>query len=211
MQLEQRLIQEIMPHARIDNIRYYLNALNSVLSEYEITTPLRVAHFLAQIGHESGSLRYTQENLNYSAVALSSVFGKYFPTSAMASDYARKPEKIANRVYADRMGNGDEASGDGWRYRGRGLIQLTGKHNYQQCGEAIGQDLLSQPELVCSDPDVAVRSACFYWQSRKLNALADQDELVTITRKINGGLHGLEDRAAFLNRAKQFMSIDRGV
>ncbi|ALU42132.1 glycoside hydrolase family 19 protein [Pseudoalteromonas rubra] len=211
MQLKQSLIKDIMPHASVDNIRYYLSALNSVLPEYEITTPLRVAHFLAQIGHESGSLKYKQENLNYSAVALRTVFGKYFDDETIAADYARKPELIANRVYADRMGNGDEASGDGWRYRGRGLIQLTGKSNYQRCSEAIGQDLLSHPELLCSEPDVAVRSACFYWQSRKLNRLADQDELVAITRKINGGIHGLEDRAAFLNRAKQFMSIDQGV
>ncbi|WP_206074224.1 glycoside hydrolase family 19 protein [Pseudoalteromonas rubra] len=211
MQLAQSLIKDIMPHASIDNIRYYLSALNSVLPEYEITTPLRVAHFLAQIGHESGSLKYKQENLNYSTVALSSVFSKYFPDATLAAEYARKPELIANRVYADRMGNGDEDSGDGWRYRGRGLIQLTGKSNYQRCGEAIGQDLLGQPDLICSEPEIAVRSACFYWQSRKLNALADQDELVAITRKINGGIHGLEDRAAFLNRAKQFMSIDQGV
>ncbi|MCF2859231.1 glycoside hydrolase family 19 protein [Pseudoalteromonas sp. SMS1] len=201
------LLAEIVPQANPEHIEKYLTALNEVLPQFEINTPLRVAHFLAQIAHESGYFRCSSENLNYSQKALRAVFGKYFPDDASAEAYARQPEKIANRVYADRMGNGDEASGDGWKYRGRGLIQLTGKDNYVRCGKALGLDLISDPEVVSADAKVAIQSACHYWQSCDLNGWADKDELVTITKRINGGTHGLDDRAALLNRAKQFLEI----
>ncbi|MBQ4839338.1 MULTISPECIES: glycoside hydrolase family 19 protein [Pseudoalteromonas] len=197
----------IVPNAKAEDIEKYIEALNEVLPQFEVNTPLRAAHFIAQIAHESGSFRYESENLNYSDKALQAIFGKYFPTEEEAQAYARKPEKIANRVYANRMGNGNEASGDGWKYRGRGLIQLTGKDNYHRCGDALAIDLVNDPELVVADPSLTVKTACYYWDSRKLNQYADQDDLLIITKRINGGTHGLDDRAAFLNRAKQFLNI----
>jgi putative chitinase len=197
----------IMPAARDEDIDRYLNALNTELPKYQIDTPLRLAHFVAQIAHESGSFKYKSENLNYSAKALRSVFGKYFDTDEMAAEYARKPEMIANVVYANRMGNGNPDSGDGWRYRGRGLIQLTGRENYAHCADFIGRDCESDPEMLSEDASAAVAAACWYWQSRKLNDLADADDLKTITRKINGGYHGLDSRAGFCDRAKQAFGI----
>lgn len=181
---------------------YYLESLNVVLPNKEINTSLRLCHFLAQIIHESGHFKYKSENLNYSAKALRSVFGKYFKTDAIANEYARKPEKIANRVYANRMGNGDEASGDGWKYRGRGLIQLTGKCNYDACGKAIGLDLLCNPDLLTESAEASVLAACWFWNKNNLNQLADKDDVVTITKRINGGTNGLEDRKSNLAKAK---------
>lgn len=189
-----------------DMCNYYVDALNKVLPDYKITTKLRLCHFLAQILHESGNLRYKSENLNYSAKALRSVFGKYFKTDAMANEYARKPEKIANKVYANRMGNGDEASGDGWKYRGRGLIQLTGKNNYKACGEALGIDLLKMPDLITSDPYICVKSACWFWNKNGLNTFADNDDVKTITKRINGGFNGLDDRTNLLKKAKNILN-----
>ncbi|MCJ8273495.1 MAG: hypothetical protein MJK04_29350, partial [Psychrosphaera sp.] len=133
-------LKQIMPAARDEDIDRYLDALNTELPKYGVDTPLRMAHFIAQIAHESGSFKYKSENLNYSAKALRAVFSKYFYTDEMAERYARKPEDIANVVYANRMGNGNSVSGDGWRYRGRGLIQLTGRENYANCAEFIGMD-----------------------------------------------------------------------
>lgn len=185
-----------------DMCKYYLDALNKVLPEYKIDTRLRICHFLAQVIHESGHFKYKSENLNYSASALRSVFGKYFKTDAIANEYARKPEKIANKVYANRMGNGDEASGDGWNYRGRGLIQLTGKTNYANCGKSIGLDLISDPDLLTKSAEACVRSACWFWKINNLNALADKDSATSITKRINGGTNGLVDRNKILNLAK---------
>lgn len=185
-----------------DMCKYYLDSLNKVLPEYKIDTRLRICHFLAQVIHESGHFKYKSENLNYSASALRSVFGKYFKTDAIANEYARKPEKIANRVYANRMGNGDEASGDGWNYRGRGLIQLTGKTNYANCGKSIGLDLISDPDLLTKSAEACVRSACWFWKINNLNALADKDSATSITKRINGGINGLADRNKILNLAK---------
>ena len=185
-----------------DMCKYYLDALNKVLPEYKIDTRLRICHFLAQVIHESGHFKYKSENLNYSASALRSVFGKYFKTDTIANEYARKPEKIANRVYANRMGNGDEASGDGWNYRGRGLIQLTGKTNYANCGKSIGLDLISDPDLLTKSAEACVRSACWFWKINNLNALADKDSATSITKRINGGTNGLADRNKILNLAK---------
>jgi len=205
IQLNKEQLQAIMPSAKEENIEFYITALNEKLAEFEIDTNLRVAHFIAQIAHESGSFKYRKENLNYSAKALRSVFGKYFTSDGMADTHARKPEVIANIVYANRMGNSD--SGDGWRYRGRGLIQLTGRDNYVRCGSAIGSNIEAEPDLLAEDANAAVAAACWFWQSNKLNALADDDEIKKITRKINGGYNGLEDRTAILARAKTVLDV----
>ena len=184
----------------------YIDALNKVLPENGIDTPLRVSHFLAQVIHESGHLRYNSENLNYSASALKSVFKKYFPSDELANQYARQPEMIANRVYANRMGNGPEASGDGWKMRGRGLIQLTGYDNYKKCGEYFNIDLIKTPDLLLV-PEYSIKSACWYWNTRKLNDLADKDDIVSITKKVNGGLNGIESRKEILGRAKKILCL----
>ncbi|NQZ10378.1 MAG: glycoside hydrolase family 19 protein [Algicola sp.] len=200
-------LQQIMPAARDEDIDRYLDALNTELPKYGVDTGQRMAHFIAQIAHESGSFKYKSENLNYSAKALRAVFSKYFYTDEMAERYARKPEDIANVVYANRMGNGNSVSGDGWRYRGRGLIQLTGRENYAHCAEFIGMDCESNPHMLAEKPVAAVSAACWFWQSRKLNDLADIDDLKSITRKINGGFHGLDSRAEFFERAKAALNI----
>ena len=185
--------------------KYYINALNKILPEYKINTKLRLCHFLAQILHESGNLKYKSENLNYSAKALRSVFPKYFKTDEIANQYARKPEKIANRVYANRMGNGDEASGDGWLRRGRGLIQLTGTDNYKACTKALNVDLMKNPDLIISNAEICIKTACWFWNSKKLNELADKDDIKIITKRINGGYNGIEDRESILKRAKSVL------
>ncbi|ETX02826.1 LysM peptidoglycan-binding domain-containing protein [Candidatus Entotheonella palauensis] len=185
----------------------YCEAVNTCLQHYNINTPLRAAHFLAQIAHESGGFRYLEENLNYSANALKSMFGKYFKDDRLASDYARQPHKIANRVYANRMGNGNERSGDGWRYRGRGLIQLTGKTYYSQYADDRQVDVVQTPNLVASDPMLATDVAGWYWDSRALNQYADNDDMRAITKRINGGHHGLKDRQFYLNRAKNALGV----
>jgi putative chitinase len=165
-------------------------------AKFQINTPLRLAHFLAQCGHESGGFRVTSENLNYSAKGLNGIFKKYFPTEAAAAAYARNPQKIANKVYANRMANGSEASGDGYKFRGRGYIQLTGRDNYTQFGKAIGEDIASNPDKVSSQ--YALLSAAWFWSKNGLNKLADGgagDTVVTsITKRVNGGTIGLADR-----------------
>ena len=165
-------------------------------AKFNINTPLRLAHFLAQCGHESGGFKATSENLNYSAKGLVGTFKKYFPTEAAALPYERKPEKIANKVYANRMANGTEASGDGYKFRGRGYIQLTGKDNYTQFGKAIGEDILSNPDVVSGK--YALLSAAWFWSKNGLNNLSDggsTDAVVTsITKRVNGGTIGLADR-----------------
>lgn len=167
-----------------------------VAEKFAINTPLRLAHFLSQCGHESGNFRVVNENLNYGAKGLLGLFKKYFPDEAKAKLYERKPEKIANLIYGGRMGNGPEASGDGWKHRGRGFIQLTGKDNYTAFGKAIGVDILANPDLVATK--YPLLSAAWYWNSRKLNAVADQgatDAVVTkVTKLVNGGTIGLADR-----------------
>lgn len=196
-----------MPTATSENIERYSTALNAEMGHYEITTPLRIAHFIAQLAHESGAFKYTSENLNYSAKALMAVFGKYFPTAELANNYERNPEKIANRVYANRMGNGNEESGDGWKYRGRGLIQLTGKDNYSQCSRDMNLDLINNPDQLANDANIAVLAAGWYWSVRKLNLYADSDDIISITKRINGGLNGIDDRKAYLERAKSALNI----
>lgn len=185
--------------------KHYIDALNKILPEYKINTKLRLCHFLAQILHESGNLKYKSENLNYSAKALRFVFPKYFKTDEIANQYARKPEKIANRVYANRMGNGDEASGDGWLRRGRGLIQLTGTDNYKACTKALNIDLMKNPDLIISNAEICIKTACWFWNSKKLNELADKDDIKSITKRINGGYNGLDDRNSILKKAKSVL------
>jgi putative chitinase len=165
-------------------------------AKFAINTPLRLAHFLAQCGHESGGFRATQENLNYSAKGLNGIFRKYFPTEAAAAAYARQPQKIASKVYGNRMGNGNEASGEGYKFRGRGYIQLTGKENYTAFGKSIGEDILSNPDVVSSK--YALLSAAWFFSKNGLHKMADSgasDAVVTqITKRVNGGTIGLADR-----------------
>jgi putative chitinase len=165
-------------------------------AKFGINTPLRLAHFLAQCGHESGGFRLTQENLNYSAKGLNGIFKKYFPTEAAAAPYNRNPQKIANKVYSNRMGNGTEASGDGYKFRGRGYIQLTGKDNYTAFGKSIGVDMTVNPDLVASQ--YALLSAAWFFTKNGLHKMADggaTDAVVTsITKRVNGGTIGLADR-----------------
>lgn len=163
---------------------------------FGITTPLRLAHFLAQCGHESGGFKAVTENLNYGAKGLRGTFSKYFPTDAIAAQYERQPEKIANRVYSSRMGNGDEASGEGWKFRGRGYIQLTGKSNYTSFDKTVDDDILSSPDLVATKYPLA--SAAFFFNNNSLWAICDKgsdDATVTaVTKRVNGGTIGLPDR-----------------
>lgn len=166
--------------------------LQFVCDKYEINTPERIAGFLAQVGHESGGLRFTIENLNYRADALTRVWPSRFPPG-VAESYAMQPERIANRAYADRMGNGNEASGDGWAYRGRGLIQLTGKDAYAAFSLAADNNALLEPNLV-AEVELAALSAGWFWSSNGLNALADNKDIVGMTVRVNGGTNGLDDR-----------------
>jgi putative chitinase len=165
-------------------------------AKFQINTPLRLAHFLAQCGHESGGFKATQENLNYSAKGLAGIFKKYFPTEAAAAPYARQPQKIASKVYGGRMGNGPESTGEGYKFRGRGYIQLTGKENYTAFGKSIGEDILSNPDVVASK--YALLSAAWFFSKNGLHKMADggaTDAVVTsITKRVNGGTIGLPDR-----------------
>jgi putative chitinase len=170
------------------------------LPMYDITTNKRIAAFIAQCGHESASFRVLRENLNYRWESLRRVFPKYFPTDELARQYERKPEMIANRVYANRMGNGPESSGDGWKYAGKGLIQLTGKNNYTAFANAIGMSLDEIPEYLVSY-EGAIESACWFWKTNRLNRFVDADNFLGLTRAINGGTHGLEDRTNRYNLA----------
>jgi putative chitinase len=181
-------------------LNYWVTALNSILPDYEINTPQRVAAFIAQTAHESGNYVFLRENLNYRAASLRKTFAKYFPDDGIAAAYANQPEKIANRVYANRMGNSDEASGDGWRYCGRGLIQLTGKNNYQDFADSIETPVEEITEYL-ETFEGAVQSACWFWENNNLNKWADAGDIKTMTKIINGGYIGLEDRIKHYNHA----------
>jgi len=172
---------------------HWYEALCKILPDYDINTVPRVAAFLAQCAHESGGFKALKENLNYRAVTLRKVFPKYFPTDDLAAAYAQKPEMIANRVYGGRMGNGDEHSGDGFRYCGRGLIQLTGKENYTRFAESIETPVEEIPEFLATF-EGAIQSACWFWETTNLNQWADNGDILTMTKRINGGTIGLEDR-----------------
>ncbi|MEY3819361.1 MAG: Ralstonia phage [Bacteroidota bacterium] len=180
------------------------NALLDSLPEDMIESPSRIAGFLAQTSHESGKYKFLVENLNYSDKGLLKTFPKYFNESNVM-DYARKPEAIANRVYANRMGNGDEASGDGWRYCGRGLIQLTGKNNYQAFANSEQMNIEEVPDYLITYVG-AVRSALWFWNKNNLNDTADAGDLVIMTKKINGGTHGLAERTAEYKRILEIYS-----
>jgi putative chitinase len=167
-----------------------------VMEKFQINTPLRLAHFLSQCGHESGGFKLVNENLNYGAKGLMTTFKKYFPTEAVAKQYERKPELIASKVYGGRMGNGVEATKEGWKFKGRGYIQLTGKDNYKAFDAIVTENILENPDLVATK--YPLLSAAWYWNSRKINATADlgaSDDTVTkVTKLVNGGTIGLEDR-----------------
>jgi len=187
------------------NLDGWYEALSSVLPEYEINSSQRVAAFIAQCTHESGGFKRLKENLNYKWESLRKVFPKYFPTDELAQEYAHKQEQIANRVYGGRMGNGDESSGDGFRYCGRGLIQLTGKNNYTKFAESIGMAVEEVPALL-ETFEGAVKSACWFWKTNNLNQYADAGDILTMTKRINGGTIGLEDRIKHYNHALEVFS-----
>lgn len=194
--IDTALIKLIFPKA-LDSVGV-VKGISILYDKYQINTSKRLAQFLAQVHHESGGLTALSENLNYGAPGLLKNFSKYF-NNANVGSYARMPEMIANRVYASRMGNGAEASGDGFKYRGRGAIQLTGKDNYKAAGDALGFDYVSTPDLVSTFPH-ALTTAGWFWNSRSLNALADAGDSLSVCKKINGGTHGLDDRVAQYNR-----------
>ena len=175
-----------------------MGELQLATAKFNINTPLRLCHFLSQCSHESGNFVAIRENLNYSIKGLMGVFGKYFTTEAVAKLYERQPQKIANRVYANRMGNGDEASGDGYNYRGRGYIQLTGKDNYKAFATFIGEDVVANPDLVATK--YPLTSAGFFFNKNKLWEICDKGETVevitSLTKRINGGTNGIDDRIA---------------
>ena len=191
MEITREQLAQIIP--KNPYIDQWCSALNKLLPDYGIDTPQRVAAFLAQCAHESGGFVFLKENLNYRAASLRKVFPKYFPTDELAQQYEKQPEKIANRIYGSRMGNGDEASGDGFRYCGRGLIQLTGKNNYEAFADSIETPVEEIPAYL-ETFEGAVQSACWFWETNNLNRFADTNDILTMTKRINGGTIGLEDR-----------------
>ena len=195
--LQKEQLKQMVKNPHIDQ---WYAALEQLLDDYEINTPQRVAAFVAQCAHESGNFVFIKENLNYKAASLMKTFGKYFPTADIAAQYANKPERIANRVYANRMGNGDEASGDGFRYCGRGLIQLTGKSNYSNFADSI-ETAVEETSAYLETFEGAVQSACWFWETNNLNQYADSNDILTMTKRINGGTIGLDDRIKHYNHA----------
>jgi putative chitinase len=191
MQITREQLAQIIP--RNQYLDQWCDALNKLLPDYEINTPQRVAAFLAQCAHESGGFVFLKENLNYRAESLMRTWPRHFPTMDVANQYARQPERIANRAYANRMGNGPEESGDGARYLGRGLIQLTGKNNYEAFAESIETPVEDVPAYL-ETFEGAVQSACWFWETNNLNRFADVGDILTMTKRINGGTIGLEDR-----------------
>ena len=187
----------------------WVDAMNEEFPQYGIDTAERIAAFIAQCGHESGGWTKFEENLNYSAERLVVVFKKYFPTKELATPYHRKPEMIANRVYANRMGNGPESSGDGWKYRGRGPIQLTGKSNYIQFAKDMTdnwEEIVDTPESLTYNKDISLKSAIWFWNKNTLNIQADIGDIKLMTKKINGGYNGLEDRIHHYEDALKLLS-----
>ncbi|MEZ1745697.1 MULTISPECIES: glycoside hydrolase family 19 protein [Pseudomonas] len=205
---EQQLLQ-ILPNAR-PVAGVFIPGLNSAMRRYQIHSVARMAAFLAQVGHESAQLTRLVENLNYDATGLARVWPKRYARddgkpNALAMNLARHPQAIANNTYADRNGNGNEASGDGWTYRGRGLLQVTGRANYRSTGSGIGQPLEDVPDLLAR-PEFAALSAAWWWAGHGLNELADAGRFEDITRRINGGLNGLEERVKFWRRAQEVLA-----
>ena len=200
-------IRRIMPNVKETRVKEFVKCFNEWSDKFGISTPLRFVHFIAQIAHESGEFKSMEENLNYSADGLLRVFPKYF-TKETAAQYARKPEKIANKVYANRMGNGDEASGDGWRFKGRGAIGTTGRDNYKAYADSefcVG-DLMNHPEWLAQSPG-CYKSAMYFWWKNGLNQIADTDDVVKVTKRVNGGTNGLAQRQYYYRMAKRVMGI----
>jgi putative chitinase len=197
-------LKKLAPKTNAQRIADVQSHLDEILNKYDINTNLRVAHFLAQVMHESGDFAHMAENLNYSADGLMKIFPKYFNTDSAAS-HARNPQMIANRVYSNRLGNGDVASNDGWNYRGRGFIQLTGKENYSKFAKSIGKSLEDTVKYL-ETVEGALESAAWYWNSRSINAKADFDNITDVTKLVNGGIIGLGDRRNRLETIKKCLA-----
>lgn len=191
MELTLQQLKQLLPGNKY--VEHWYEALEQLLPDYDINTPQRIAAFVAQCAHESGNFNILKENLNYRAATLRKIFPKYFPTDELANQFAGKQEAIANKVYANRMGNGNEESGDGFRYCGRGLIQLTGKNNYQAFADSLEMNVEDVPEYLATF-EGAAQSACWFWESNNLNRFADTGDIKGLTKAINGGYIGLEDR-----------------
>jgi putative chitinase len=199
------LLHALCPKTKVNVLQGYIEPLSTVAEYYEMNVnPARLAGFLAQVAHESGDFNFVKENLNYSAKGLMGTFKKYFPTEELANQYAKQPAKIANRVYANRMGNGPEESGDGYKFCGRGLIQLTGKQNYTKFAADLG---ISIDETVAylETPNGAVSSAGWFWDNNNLNQYCDKGDFVTLTKRINGGTIGIEDRKHHYDIAMKYL------
>lgn len=203
MELQLSQLKQIIPSNRY--VKHWHDALSQLLPDYQIDTPERMAGFLAQCAHESGGFTAIKENLNYRAASLRKTFSKYFPTDELAQQYAGKQQAIANKVYANRMGNGDEASGDGYRYCGRGLIQLTGRDNYFWYAASLEISPEDASEYM-ETFEGAAQSACWFWETNNLNQWADKGDILTMTKRINGGTIGLEDRIAHYEHALQVLA-----
>jgi putative chitinase len=200
------LLIHICPKTKVSVLDGYIEPINTVAEYYEMNTnPARLAGFLAQTAHESGGYNFIKENLNYSAKGLMSTFKKYFPTEDLAKQYERKPERIANRVYGNRMSNGPEESGDGYRFCGRGLIQLTGRANYTKFAQDLEMSL-EDTVAYLETPNGAVASAGWFWDNNKLNQYCDSGDFVTLTKRINGGTIGLEDRKHHYELAMHYLT-----
>jgi putative chitinase len=207
MELSLQQLKELLPNNPY--VDHWHQALSQLLPNYEINTTQRIAAFVAQCSHESAGFTALKENLNYKAVTLRKIFPKYFPSDDLANAYANMPNKqeaIANRVYASRMGNGDEHSGDGYRYCGRGLIQLTGKTNYQSFADSLEMNVEDVPEYLATF-EGAAQSACWFWESNNLNQWADKGDILTLTKRINGGTIGLEDRIKHYEHALHVLGV----
>ena len=202
MQITRNQLNSIIPGNQ--HLDKWLECLNTILVEYEIDSPERVAAFLAQCAHESAGFTAIKENLNYKASSLRKVFPKYFPTDELAEQYAHNQEAIANRVYGNRMGNGDEHSGDGYAYCGRGLIQLTGHDNYKAFADSLSSSMEEIVEFLQTF-EGCVQSACWFWETNDLNSLADAGDIKAMTKRINGGYIGLEDRIKHYNHALEVL------
>lgn len=198
MKLTVSQLKQMVPG--ITHADHWIEAFDQLLPDYEINTPKRIAAFIAQCAHESGGFKFLKENLNYKAESLMKTFPKYFSDRDTANAYAKQPVKIANRVYANRMGNGDEASGDGYRYCGRGLIQLTGKTNYDWFAASLEISAAEASEYL-ETFEGAAQSACWFWESNNLNVEADAGDIKKMTKKINGGYIGLDDRVKHYEHA----------
>ena len=202
--LTEQQLSQIIPGNRY--IHEWYEVLLQCLPDYEINTKIRIAAFLAQCAHESGNFKSIKENLNYKSETLMRIWPRLYPTKEIADHYAHKPEMIANRSYGGRMGNGPESTGDGYKFSGRGLIQLTGKNNYQAFADSLEISVNDVPDYMATF-EGAVQSACWFWESNNLNADADREDILTITKKINGGTLGLDDRTKRYNQAKQILGV----